>query len=135
MPVAPPTCCTICNRRRCGCEKPKPPARASSHARGYGRRWQKLRKRFLLHHPLCNHCSSSDHPVTATQVDHIQPHRGDYKLLNDWNNLQSLCHSCHSKKTARERRASPNRVNQNHQTGDQTTQTGEGGPFFGGAGV
>lgn len=37
-----------------------------------------------------------------TDVDHIVPHRGDPELLYDEANLQSLCHECHSKKTARE---------------------------------
>ena len=38
----------------------------------------------------------------ATDVDHIVPHRGDARLLYDENNLQSLCKSCHSRKTATE---------------------------------
>lgn len=39
----------------------------------------------------------------ATIVDHIVPHRGDTKLF--WNtegNWQSLCASCHSRKTVKE---------------------------------
>ena len=36
----------------------------------------------------------------ATEVDHIQPlSRGGG---HEWDNLQALCKSCHSKKTARE---------------------------------
>jgi hypothetical protein len=38
--------------------------------------------------------------VVATEVDHIQPlSRGGG---HEWENLQALCKSCHSKKTARE---------------------------------
>lgn len=39
--------------------------------------------------------------VTATQVDHIRPHKGNHTLRLDPDNLRSLCASCHSRKTAR----------------------------------
>ncbi len=38
----------------------------------------------------------------ATEVDHIIPHKGDMSLFWDPSNWQSLCHACHSRKTARE---------------------------------
>jgi len=38
----------------------------------------------------------------ATVVDHIEPHKGDEELFYDINNLQSLCKSCHDRKTAKE---------------------------------
>ncbi|MCR8827199.1 HNH endonuclease [Photobacterium sp. TY 1-4] len=38
----------------------------------------------------------------ATDVDHITPHKGDRRLFFDQSNWQSLCKSCHSRKTARE---------------------------------
>ena len=38
----------------------------------------------------------------ATDVDHIRDHKGDWGLFTDRENLQSLCHSCHSRKTAAE---------------------------------
>ena len=34
-----------------------------------------------------------------TVVDHIRPHRGDPVLFWDEKNWQSLCKSCHDKKT------------------------------------
>ena len=40
--------------------------------------------------------------VAATLTDHIVPHKGDMKLFWDSANHQSLCHDCHSFKTARE---------------------------------
>jgi 5-methylcytosine-specific restriction protein A len=47
----------------------------------------------LASHPLCAVC---DEP--ATDVDHIDGNARN----NDVHNLQSLCHSCHSRKTARQ---------------------------------
>ncbi|NMA84113.1 MAG: HNH endonuclease [Epulopiscium sp.] len=35
-------------------------------------------------------------------VDHIKPHKGNEDLFYDINNLQSLCKSCHDRKTAKE---------------------------------
>lgn len=85
---------------------PKPTyERASAYARGYTKRWQQEREVFLEAHPLCEECMKHGLYVKATDVDHITPHRGDESLFWDVNNLQALCHSCHSKKTAREDRA------------------------------
>jgi len=38
----------------------------------------------------------------ATVVDHITPHKGDNDLFWDRANWQSLCESCHNRKTAAE---------------------------------
>ncbi|WP_069648969.1 HNH endonuclease [Caloranaerobacter ferrireducens] len=65
-------------------------------------RWQRLRKKVLTKHPLCVECEKAGRLTTATVVDHIIPHRGDEDLFWDEDNLQSLCKSCHDKKTARE---------------------------------
>jgi hypothetical protein len=37
--------------------------------------------------------------VPAQQVDHIIPPEGDWQLQTSADNLQSLCVSCHSRKT------------------------------------
>jgi 5-methylcytosine-specific restriction endonuclease McrA len=63
---------------------------------------RKLRAMFLRRHPLCADPFEmhGGRPVVATEVDHIQPlSRGGG---HEWENLQALCKSCHSKKTARE---------------------------------
>ena len=70
--------------------------------KGYNRRWQRARKVFLAAHPLCVRCQQNGRFVKATVVDHIVPHRGDQKLFWDQNNWQSLCKSCHDKKTLTE---------------------------------
>ena len=70
--------------------------RGSSAARGYDARWRRLRERILSEEPLCRICGRAE----AKHVDHIVPKaRGG---TDDRDNLQPLCHSCHSRKTAEE---------------------------------
>lgn len=75
--------------------------RPSSAARGYGSTWRKVRARQLSRAPLCADPDGlHDRPVVATEADHIiRRARGGSDADN---NLQSLCKSCHSRKTARE---------------------------------
>lgn len=65
-------------------------------------RWQRLRKRFLLEHPLCVECERLGRITPATVVDHIKPHEGNPEMFWDEDNVQSLCKPCHDSKTARE---------------------------------
>jgi 5-methylcytosine-specific restriction protein A len=66
-------------------------------------RWQRLRVQVLREDPLCVMCSKREGCAgIATEVDHIKPHRGDRALFYARQNLQSMCRSCHSQKTARE---------------------------------
>lgn len=73
--------------------------RESASKRGYDHRWKKARHEFLVRNPLCKTCLRNGRVEPATDVDHVIPHRGDQKLFWDIQNWQSLCHSCHSKKT------------------------------------
>lgn len=66
--------------------------------------WQTLRTRQLLKEPWCAECARHGVRVRATVVDHIRPHRGNVALFSDPDNLQSLCKSCHDRKTLVERR-------------------------------
>ncbi|UFT98103.1 HNH endonuclease [Radiobacillus kanasensis] len=75
--------------------------RESSNKRGYNYSWQKYRVMFLRRNPLCKSCSARGHTVPATEVDHIEPHRGDKELFWDPNNHQGLCNTCHSRKTGK----------------------------------
>ena len=69
----------------------------------YGRRWEKVSKLRLNREPLCRSCGKLGLVVAATDADHIIPlSQGGAKY--DLDNTQSLCHSCHSRKTATETR-------------------------------
>lgn len=63
-------------------------------------RWRKLRERCLSENPLCVECEKEGHVTAGTIADHIIPHKGDYDLFWDFNNLQTLCTMHHNKKTA-----------------------------------
>lgn len=95
------------------CDKHRPPDanRRSEKSQGY-RRWYNLsvwkddlRPKQLVREPWCRACAQRGLRVRATDVDHIQPHDGDWSKFTDRTNLQSLCHACHSAKTIRESRA------------------------------
>ena len=76
----------------------------SASRRGYNSRWQKASRAYLQVHPLCVSCMKLGKYTRATVVDHIVPHRGDSKLFWDRTNWQSLCKSCHDRKTMTEDR-------------------------------
>jgi len=78
-----------------------PDDRPSASQRGYNSRWQRARLAYLRAHPLCVKCRAEGRVEVATVVDHIIPHRGDWELFWDRDNWQSLCETCHNKKTAR----------------------------------
>lgn len=64
--------------------------------------WKQLRHDQLLREPFCRECAQRGVRRHATDVDHIRDHKGDWAVFTDPENLESLCHSCHSRKTARE---------------------------------
>lgn len=113
-PCATPGCVNVVTSGHCPQHK-RPAARAGRHAarrydrtrgsasaRGYGRQWRHVRDAFLRRHPLCVDCQRRGITRPATEVDHIQPHRGDALVFWQADNLQALCKGCHSRKTAAE---------------------------------
>jgi 5-methylcytosine-specific restriction protein A len=71
--------------------------RGSAAARGYGSKWQKLRKLILARDPICTTTGCNE---PSTQVDHIVSRRRGG--TDHPGNLHGLCQSHHSSKTARE---------------------------------
>jgi 5-methylcytosine-specific restriction protein A len=62
-------------------------------------RWRRLRTALLQEEPLCRTCQAGGQVEPATDVDHVQPHDGDLMRFWQWDNLQPLCATCHSRKT------------------------------------
>ena len=65
------------------------------------RKWKQFRLNYLRANPLCKNFDECKQ--FATEVDHIQAIESEHDaLFYDENNLQGLCKSCHSRKTAKE---------------------------------
>ena len=60
--------------------------------------WIRIRNFKRKKNPLCEYCEKKGLVVQMDDVDHID---GDDSNCS-WENLQSLCKSCHSRKTAKE---------------------------------
>jgi len=73
----------------------------------YDSRWRKLRQMHIAKQPLCVRCERDGRVTPAQEVDHIVPWRGNTTLLRATWNLQSLCRSCHHKKTRSDERWVP----------------------------
>jgi len=81
------------NDGRCAAHPRPERARASANERGYGAEWRRLRDAHLRAFPLCVECG-----MPGNHVDHITPRaRGG---TDDESNLQTLCATHHSQKTA-----------------------------------
>ena len=106
-PCRHPGCPNLTRAGYCESHKPRQAARRESAAwhSWYSKPiWtDDLRPAQLLREPFCRECWKQGHRVRATDVDHVEDHKGVWAKFIDCNNLQSLCHSCHSKKTMRER--------------------------------
>lgn len=106
-PCRRPGCGALTREGYCPAHRPRQAARRESAEwhRWYGLPvWtDDLRPTQLLKEPFCRVCAQAGHRVRATDVDHIVDHKGDWKKFTDRNNLESLCHSCHSRKTMRDR--------------------------------
>ena len=98
MPTKAPTLSEI--KRKTA--TPRPDNRPSAAKRGYGARWVKARRIWLVNHPLCVHCQDMGMIRQATVVDHKIPHKGDMRKFWQRDNWQSLCKAHHDIKTATE---------------------------------
>lgn len=102
-PCRHPGCTALTRDGWCAAHKPKPGPRRESAA---WHRWYSLpiwiddlRPAQLFREPFCRECGKQGKRVAATDVDHVQDHKGSWAMFTDSGNLESLCHSCHSRKT------------------------------------
>ena len=66
--------------------------------------WQRIRRAFLAHHPLCEHCTLLGVTTPATQADHlVRLVDNDHFRRTSWKGLQALCAGCHARKSKWER--------------------------------
>lgn len=70
-----------------------PDDRPSAAARGYDRKWRRVRAQYLKRHSDCVVCGAP-----AEEVDHITPLSAGG--THAWENLQAMCKAHHSQKTA-----------------------------------
>jgi 5-methylcytosine-specific restriction protein A len=61
-------------------------------------RWRRLKAAQLKAQPNCARCGNP-----GSSIDHLIPHRGDEALAFDPGNVQTLCASCHNRKTREDR--------------------------------
>ena len=106
-PCRHPGCGVLVSGGYCAAHQPLKKDQRSAEAQAwrwlYGTEaWKRLRGDQLLAEPFCRECAGRGVRAKATDVDHIRDHKGDWAVFTDPENLESLCHSCHSRKTARE---------------------------------
>lgn len=65
--------------------------------------WRNLRAQYLADNPLCMECGRNGRVTAANEVHHVKPRKQHPELAYEWDNLESLCKSCHSRETNRER--------------------------------
>ncbi len=105
MPKRPPTLCCkpgcgalttsrFCHAHASEEKREIDKNRPNAAARGYcSAKWKRLRKLILHRDPICKICQKQ----LSTDVDHIV----DKAIggMDSMDNLQGLCHNCHSQKT------------------------------------
>lgn len=107
-PCAYPGCPNLTHDRFCEVHKKKTDSDYNKYQRDKFSKtfyntptWRELRKKKLKLSPFCEECRKNGVIVKATMVDHKVPiKQGGVPL--DIENLQSLCWSCHSRKSVQE---------------------------------
>lgn len=67
-------------------------------------KWRKLSKRHKKEFPCCKRCLDRDVVTPVDISDHIVPVEVAPEKAFDWQNIQSLCLSCHNVKTSDDNR-------------------------------
>jgi len=75
--------------------------RGSAASRGYDATWQRFRRSYLEHHPLCLDCLDRKEVAVATELHHLVKLRDAPERRLDPSNVRPLCSTCHKVRTAR----------------------------------
>ena len=102
-PCSYPLCPELIPKGRMYCYKHKEKKPKREYTGVYKRGWPALRSLYLKHTPLCEDCKEKGIVEAATEVHHKIPIEVWQEGRLEWDNLRSLCKSCHSKKTAKEK--------------------------------
>lgn len=89
--------CSVCGPLRRQSQVAHDERRGTAASRGYGRRWRKVRAMVLGQHPVCAECERQGRVTLATDVHHKIAKRDGG--LDTFDNLEPLCHRCHSRIT------------------------------------
>lgn len=65
--------------------------------------WRKLRALKISADPCCEDCAKRGLVKAADEVHHVVARSVDASIAMDIDNLMSLCKTCHSRRTVRER--------------------------------
>jgi len=65
--------------------------------------WRSLRNYKIQINPLCEMCESKGLIEPGKEIDHIEPLKDNPNKKLSLHNLQTLCRSCHSKKSVEDR--------------------------------
>lgn len=102
-----PGCPTLTRSGRCPtCQARATQGRPTPRTKGYGRRWERTRARYLSEHPYCECDDCLLLPwilrPRATEVHHKDGLGPLGPRGHDWSNLRAMTKSHHSRVTARE---------------------------------
>ena len=109
-----PSCKQVVRDGTARCDKHKKDKKRENNERRkqYGRRnskiydsarWRRLSDKKRQVCPFCEMCYDKGVTVVADVVDHIEEIE-DGGAPFSWDNLMSLCHGCHNRKTAEDKR-------------------------------
>lgn len=109
-PCCTPGCANLTHESRCGiCTKGREQRRGSASKRGYGTEHRKRRERVLARDPVCLNCEAQGVTTPSTVYDHIVPIEAGGSV-DDMENAQGLCDTCHNAKRAAESRGQQLRI-------------------------
>lgn len=89
---------SYCEKHRKLRQKQYDKKRGTSAQRGYDARWRRIRRMVIAEEPLCRECKKNGIVKPATDVHHIDGN----PMNNRRENLEPLCHECHSRHTAKQ---------------------------------
>ncbi|MDT0305077.1 HNH endonuclease signature motif containing protein [Streptomonospora wellingtoniae] len=100
-----PGCPELTPGGRCGgCQAKAAQDRPTARQKGYNRRWERTRTAYLHEHPYCECDQCAALPVLLRPLAEHVHHKDGLGPLgprgHDWDNLQALTHSHHSRETA-----------------------------------